>query len=194
MYRVRLLGTGVAGSPWISNLYFQEGTGGTPQEVADACGNFLDLAKAQWMSTVTWQVDPEVVTVDETDGTITAATQVDTDPYVGGTTAGQMLSRASQINIRMSTGFYFLGRQVQGHLYIGGLAASNSTSAGQVSASALTTWTTAAEALFSPAGGVDPVVWSRPRTFGGLPAAGFAVPITAATPQPNFAVLRSRRD
>lgn len=182
MYRVRTTFGGVAGSPWISTMYFDE-AGGTPANAVTAVGTFWNAVDSLMETSVVWATLADVETVQADTGNVTAVET--TIPQTGnGVAATTGLPIASQMLVRWRTGVYVAGREVRGRTFIPGLATAVNSD-GVPSGSAQTTVNNAASALV---GALDAqlVVWSRTH--------GQARVVTVGSVWNQFAVLRSRRD
>lgn len=195
--RVRTVFSGVAGSPWYSNLYFDaDGVTPSAQQNVDAVDAFWTALASLMDNAVTWTIGPEVPELDETTGELTGVQTV--TPGTGaGTDTTDPLPYMSQGLVRLSTTDFVAGRRVRGRIFVPGLTETANTTTGQPSGSAITAMTTAGTNLVA-AGGL--LVWSRP--FAGDPAAtpprparaGSKASITAVSGWNQWAVMRSRRD
>lgn len=182
--RVRSISTGVAGSPYYTNLFFG-GTADatTAQAAADAVESFwTDLAA--WMANdVTTVVESAVAVLDEASGQPINVLTTSTTPVVG-TNTGEILPLATQGLIRWNTGQFLNGRQVIGRTFIP-VPTETSSLDGQPTAAYLTGIGTAGDSLLGAAGATF-VIYSRTG------AADYAA--VEAVPWTKWAVLRSRRD
>lgn len=180
MLRIRTIFTGVAGTPYYSNLYFDS--------VSDAAQVNTDAVAAWWndledfmVTGLSWVVQPEVTEMDE-DGTITGLFPV-TQRSGGGVGAGEGLPLANQALMRLNTGAYVGGRQIRGRIFIPGIIESASVS-GVPSAGLITAANTGIAELDAESSGFS--VWSKKN--------GSIHNVTSGSLWNQFAVLRSRRD
>lgn len=182
MYRVRTEFNGLVGAPWISTMYFSDGGGSAAQAVA-AVGTFWGSVDNVMDSEVDWRTLPDVETVDEATGNVTAVTQV--TPVTGsGSLAAEALPIATQGLIRWRTGVYVSGREIRGRTFIPGLTETANDN-GAPSAAVIGVLGTAGATLVSDANSVL-VIWSRKNAT--------APPVVTTSTWGSFAVLRSRRD
>jgi hypothetical protein len=177
--------TGVAGTPWYTNMYFAN-TPGTTQQAIDNVDAFWETLKAQINNFVTGTVEGDVALVDDVTGLITGV-----ETGVAGTIdmsgVGNCLPTSTQGLVNLNTGFYVAGRQLRGKLYIPGLITSSADGAGDPAAAFKTAWVSACTALRSAASTTGVwKVWSKTH--------GVSDAIESFTVKPQFAVLRSRRD
>jgi hypothetical protein len=186
--RYRTVFTGVAGSPWYSNMYFDENVaegaiyGAYIDQFWEACG-------VEMRTDVQWQVEPTVIGVDDTTGEVYGAAN-----WAGATGAGDSnndaLPRANQMYVRWTTGQWIGGtethgpRQLQGRTFIPGLV-ETTNEAGTPSAAARTAIAAAATELISDGNGAFRV-FSPTHTTSAI--------INGSSVASKFGVLRSRRD
>lgn len=184
MIRVRSVITGVEGTPWVSNMYFDPGnTGGDEQAAVDSVGEFWAAHNASVRTACVLNTEPEVPTIDPATGEVTAV--VTTDPFTLDFTAtGEALPAATQFLHRWTTNNFVGGRRIRGRTFIPGVTEDVNTAQGKPNAGMFTAGTTAANALLS-----SPAVfclWSRKN--------GIAALVTGFSMWDQWAVLRSRRD
>lgn len=199
VYRVRTVLTGVAGSPWYSNLHFQP-----PPEHGIA--SLTTLVRNFWVgiggvigTPIKAQVDPDIIVMDEATG---QTTDVVTSPtaVVNFEQPGPLGPNASQGLIRINTGQYRNGRKVIGHMFIPGVRVAGYGADGNFTAGLPTLWATEGEKLRTTSeGGNVPGfgVYSRPRLPSVLPlppAPGQFFLANKVTSTNIPAVLRSRRN
>lgn len=184
--RVRVVWTGVAGSPYYTNLYF--GTGedavGDPQGDVDAVEDFLTNIVPELLNPLHAEVVPEVALINEVTGDITGFVPVNITGK-NFTNAGEALPRMTQMLLRLRTGTVAGGRRVQGRVFIPGMPESANLADGRPNGALTAGIRDAfiAQVLAAP----DPlVVWSRKN--------GVAAEVGAVTAWSEWAVLRSRRD
>lgn len=182
--RVRSTLTGVAGSPYYTNLYFG-GVADTPaaQAAADAVEAFwTDLAP--WMANdVTTVVESAVAVLDEPTGQPVNVLTTTTSPVVG-TNTGEILPLATQGLIRWNTGQFLNGRQVIGRTFIPVPTETSSLDGQPTSAYRDGIELAASNLLEAPSANF--VIYSR--------TGGADYPALEAIPWVKWAVLRSRRD
>lgn len=182
LYRVRTIFTGVPGTPWYSNQYFDE-AGGTAQQAANVVKNFWSGLAAYFPTTVTATVQALVDQVDPGTNTIIGSTSTTTVSVPGGGT-GQPLPWASQGNIRLRTGVYINGRQLVGRIFFPGLTQA-SIASGLVNGATISALNSGVAAMIADANSAL-VVYSRLQ--------GRWETVVSADTAQEFAVLKSRRD
>lgn len=180
--RYQTVFTGVAGTPWYSNLFFE---GGTPE--GEAYGPdvvaFWEACNSQIHSSITWVVDSTYTVIEASTGLI-----VDIGDWAGGTGTGDQVAEplpwANQAVINWRTNTYIGGRELRGRTFVPALtqAINNNgvlTTAGQIdlqaAADGLITDSAGAFCIFSPTHLTESVVEQA------------NVPL-------KIGVLRSRRD
>lgn len=126
MYRVRTAITGGAGGAELNTMYFNDTTPFTAQDAADAVVAFWTSLRNYIHSTYTMQVETVVTTVADFTGVPTGADVV-TASAVTGNDNGDLLPPATQGLIRLQTGVWYGGRQLQGRIFIPGATEANST-------------------------------------------------------------------
>lgn len=182
--RVRTVFTGVAGTPWYSNMYFDNGVGEAGLYVEFVLDFWTTVANSIY-SSVDFVVEDAVVIIEDTTGEIVGAGTGE-----GGGGSGQSgmdpVPYATQLQINWLTGVYLGGRQLRGKTYVPGLTESSYT-LGLVSAGARTIVQGAADELIG-SGGANGAF----RVYS--PTRGTSAVIDSATIPNKPAVLRSRRD
>ena len=180
MRKIQTTFTGVAGTPWYSNMYF----GDTPsaQDCVDHVGEFWVEMNAFMVDEIAWSVSSQVLTIDAATGEITGSTSAQGVNGQGGQTQ-EMLPTATQLVLKWLTGVYVNGRQAQGKTFIPGLADFCNVD-GSVN-SAIVTQINTDIALWLAAG-PPLLLWSK--------AAGVSNIVTTPVCWNRFGVLRSRRD
>lgn len=194
--RVRTVFTGVAGTPWYSNMYFDDdGVTPTAAENADAVDDFWEALAPLIDNGVTWTIGPEIPILDETDGTLTSVEAITVESG-SGTAAGDPLPYATQGLGKLSTSDFVAGRRVQGRVFIPGMSEAASDATGKPASTTITSITDALTTLVASSG---LIVWSRP--FEGAegpperpPRDGSKASITGVSAWTQWAVMRSRRD
>lgn len=185
MLRIRSLWTGVAGSPYYTNMYF--GTDNTSVE-AQARATAVRTMVSQWMSSVrtdlTWNLDPQALVIDPATGLASGEFTVTGNP-IAGTGAGDPLPPFTQLLARLNTPGFSSGRRIRGHLFIPGFVESTSAAGGRPTDGIKTV---VGDALnnFIGTGDSRVGVWSR--------KAGTFTEVSGITVAADWAVLRSRRD
>lgn len=186
MIRIRSVLTGVAGSPWYSNLYFL-GTPGGEQDRVDAVRAFwTDYAAAFLAVGLTVRVEGEVPTINPATGDITAVLPVVPGAPINGLINGEKLPPMTQYCLNLRTGVYNAGREVRGKFFAPGFTIGHNNDQGAPTADVLTNL----RANFAANLDNDPtdplVVWSR--------KSGVAVPVQSVSGSDQWSFLSSRRD
>lgn len=179
--RIRSVGTGVAGAPYLSTHYF----GGETDQASEAVEKVADFWSALASMQVTglsWSIGGVIDVIDPVSGDIqeTVTGPTETVNASGGAAAAAW---ATQGLIRWRTGVYVGGRQIQGKTYLPAMLASQIVG-GRPSSNVITAANNAVSALLAP-GLVVAAVWSRKN--------GAMAEIQSGSPWTEFAVLRSRR-
>lgn len=184
MLRVRTVWTGVAGTPWYTNLYF-DGTGSTDATAAAAAWRaFLTGFSFQFSSQITAQIDPFVAQIDAPSGDITGGYTIATPAGVVGQETGAMLPTQTQSLTTLYTPLYVGGRNIKGRVFL----PAYTEAANDFDGTLLSSYATALEAEWATLLGTGPdlLVYSRKN--------GTDAPVSAATVSTKWSVLRSRRD
>lgn len=194
MLHVRSVSTGVAGSPYYTNLYFNA----SASDVATVLGrvrNFWVALAPQMRSALITNVESEVREIDPVTGNvISIQTGPEQTPVAGGN-VGTVAPPANQGLIRLTTSGVRRNRRVRGRIFIPGVPSAAINASGQANGPYQTALTDAATALRATTGGVQLVVWSRPiEITGPVVVPGQQSPVIGASAWQEFAVLRSRRD
>lgn len=205
MLRVRVVGTGWAGSPSFGTCYFTAPTEG--QDEAEAVEArvqaFYDAMKALWPAAVVFTTQPQVDVLDPVNGDVTNSFIVSTGAPVVGTDAGVngSLPPATALLMRLDTSVFNGGRRLRGRIFLSGLAARVPMVAGAPTSTMIGAANAGATSLMAgqAAAFTSLVVWRRPRDAAAGPPPveqrdGSTGVVTALTVSPKFAVLRSRRD
>lgn len=178
-WRIRTVFTGVPGTPWMSNMFFDTGTAGDASTAAGAVYDFWNAVDAYIDANVSWSVDNDVPLFTNPD------TLAGWETVVGGSGAGlssaEMLPRASQVLVQWSTAAVFNNRRVRGRTFVPGLGEG-----ANFDGSVLPALITAVDAAATDLAAAGLVIASR--------AMNSFVPVTSAAVWDQFAVLRSRRD
>lgn len=190
MARVRTVFTGVAGTPWYSNLFFANDGGGDVSDDAHAGVVALwDGLKGSMATPITWVVESDVTQIDESNGQITGITPV-ANITGAATGSAEMLPAALQALVRIQTETFVNGRRLRGRVFVPGLTdAANDD--GRVLAATVAGLNTAFNTLKVTSTRALPwCVWHRPRNGN----AGSLALVSNVSTWTEFAVLRSRRD
>lgn len=182
MYRVRTVFTGVAGTPWYSNLYFDVSQS-TPLSSQEAAFAFWGTLQGFIDNSLTYNVEGSVATVRSEDGELTDIAGLP-DALQAGLGTGESMSRALQGLIRASTSNFAGGRRIKGRVFVPGLT-ETSNEEGRPAPALLTAMNNAGDGLISDADS-QWVVWSKKN--------GTMNAVVSASAWTEFAVLRSRRD
>jgi hypothetical protein len=180
--RVRTVFTGVAGTPWYSNLYFDVDEGSTGA-IRVALSEFWTDIENAGSALVSWTVEGEVTVIESTDGHLVTV-QAGSNLTGSFANTGNELPWANQFLVNLHTGNWANNRELQGRWNLPGFVTGNvedgvwSSAATASIQGSLDTFLTA----------VDPswVVWSKTH--------GAYAPVTSAVANPGPAILRSRRD
>lgn len=181
--RVRVVWTGVAGSPYYTSLYTLAGAL-TAEQAADDAEALVDACRFQVSNQVTARIEQEVAVIDAATGLIVSVEAVPgaTLPMSGGSSVSSL---ATQGLVRLLTGQFAGGRQIRGRVSWPAVPPSAIGPNGRPTADYLSTMDSS-WAAYLVLTGPAAVVWSRKN--------GIAVPISQATTWSEFSVLRSRRD
>lgn len=195
LVRVQTTWTGVAASPYYTNLYaIGPLTTNNGQDLATAWRTFLQSLSGTLRTGMVAQIDPELLEFDETTGIVTGAGNT-IQAAVNFTAAGDPLPPSNQLLIRWSTNGIVHNRRVRGRTFLpGGLEIHNGT-AGQPVSQIGTPVTSGLDAFLTTMTG-RLRIWAQP--FEGAennPARpGSSHAVAGFTLAPFWAVLRSRRD
>ena len=196
--RIRTIFTGVAGTPWYSNLYFLD-SGSTP--IASLASgwvkDFWDDIAPFMLSTVRYTLETLVPTYDEATGNLTRQTAV--APLTGtGSDSTTALPWATQGLIRLRTAGIVNNRAVHGRIFVPGAPEVQSDNGVPVTGyksglqAAINTLIASSTSTLA--------IWARPFP-GDLTAtppkparAGSQHAVSTADVWAQWAVMRSRRD
>lgn len=192
IYRVRTVFTGVPGTPWYSNLYFDGDDTGTIAGVHALVVDFWDAIAGLQSGDVVWTVESTVVTLNEEGGQVEAYTEIGAATGDGAGDPATALPWQTQALIRLNTDGVRAGRRVLGRIFVPGLLESQNES-GVLSGALVSALQGAIDGLVTGAAANETsmVVWGRPATGLGL---GDKYLVTAATINPGWSYLSSRRD
>jgi hypothetical protein len=185
--RIRTVLTGVGGSPWYSNLYFDPSLGVGANAFIEAVYNFWSACSPYLASSTHYTIQGDVPTIDSATGNILSLEQL-TGGDGGGTGNSSVAPPVLQALLETRTGTFQGGREIRGRINVPGLTSTVLASDGTLTSEAGEGFASAAEALGNGAAGGDPhlVVWSRKT--------GLCPAVSVITVQDKLAVLRSRRD
>lgn len=182
--RIRTGFTGVGGSPWINNMYFDVEEADI-QAAADAAAGFWSNAQLAMSSLIDWAQDGVATVLNPVTGEPTDI--VTYTPDTGdGQGSGDMLPAATQLLITWRTGVFSGGREVRGKTFVPGLVSSTNDNDGTIDEGVVTQFAGYAASLLTTPGNPTLQVWSRKN--------GTVQPVTQARITNEWAVLRSRRD
>lgn len=183
--RVRTVATGVAGTPWYTNMYFTR-VATTEQGHVDAVVAFWQAIADQLDNSVSWAVEGDCAQIDDATGNIVGVDSATGASVVGAETANA-LPPANQALIHWLTGSFIGGRQLRGRTFIPGLCVDQTGSTGVLQAATRTDILTAAEGLITASSGPGPLrVLSKKNLTSAV--------VADATVPTEVAVMRSRRD
>nr|CRY97418.1 hypothetical protein [uncultured prokaryote] len=181
-FRFRTVFTGVAGTPWYSNIYFRQG-GASVDDCGAALTTFWEAVDAVIFTGVDWAIESAVPILEDSTNEITSVTS-----WAGadgsGANAAEPLPYSNQAVILWNTGLYTGGRQLQGKCFVPGLTQTANDS-GQLLAATQATIQTAALALVNDASSVLTVTSPTNLTSG---------IVNDTVVSRVIGVLRSRRD
>lgn len=182
--RVRVVWTGVGGSPAYTNFYTNNGlvTASNAQSAVIAWCNSI---KTTITNAATMNIEGDVALIDSVTDSITGVTSVGSSSVVGTVSTGRVPG-AVQIVVRRLTGSYAGGRQIRGRLYIPYAGAGVIAATGVVSPTTVTNVNAAMTAYKGALIAGADVVYSR------VNKTGYAV--TSDVVWNEFGVMRSRRD
>lgn len=183
MNRVRVVWTGVAGTPWYSNLYTLSGAA-PPATAHGSVVALLNALRTLYGTGITALAEGDIAQIESTTNQVIGVSSVAPVSVVG-TSATPLLPLATQGLVRFLTGQFANGRQIRGRMSLPGLTQGSIGTSGSVNAGTVSTVNTAF-GNYLTALGPAAVVFSRKN--------GTAVPISSATCWTSFSVLRSRRD
>lgn len=180
--RVRVVWTGVAGSPAYTNLYSLSGAV-TPGAAVTYTDNLMNVLKGWVNTSVTITTEGDVAQVDSATDQIVGVSTVSPMTRTGSGT-GSAFPPANQILVRWLTGSFAGGRQIRGRMYIPYLTTGAATGSG-VNPAAITSINGGVSSYLT-AMGPAAVVYSR-KNHSSPAISSFSV-------WNQFGVMRSRRD
>lgn len=192
LIRLRLVWTGFNGAPGYSILHFDTGSTGAAagaQQAADMCKTFLTAIRANFNQVVKIRPESSAEVINEDTGQITDIVSL-TPPAeeAGAATAG--FSGVSGAVVHWTTDGFKNGRRVRGKSFLVPLASTAYDADGTLTSGAITSITTAANALIANNFTTNLVVYSRPTNGTG----GAKFDVTGVRVPDKAAILRSRRD
>lgn len=197
LFRVRTVFTGVAGTPWYSNIFYDAAAGYQGPDASAAVNAFWTSLRPLISNLITIDVEDQVAVIEPATGQITDYQTAVRAPYNGTLNEG-IAPAASQGLITLRTGVYRSGRPVIGKCFVPGLGRTQYDVYGRLLGTAVTSISTAANTLrTNTAGGyiANWAVYSRPRRGQlGTPIPGLVCPVSSVTVSSKPGVLRSRRD
>jgi hypothetical protein len=186
--------SGVPGTPWYSNQYFNNSIAGDNSAAAVAAvNNFWTAMRGAISDNVSWTVQGDVAQIDEASGDLVGVQNV-TSLTNTGASIDEELPFHTQALVTLNTNRFIHSRRLRGRVFIPGLGEANNF-AGLPSSTLRAALDAAMEVMIA-----DPnaplVVYSRP--FAGTeknPARlGSFGNVESADVSPRWAVMRSRRD
>lgn len=172
----------------VTQSYFNDAAG-TAQDACDA----LDAFWADVINTVksgnSVQINPQVLGLDETDGSLNGQTIVTPAGPHNGTNSGEPLPPASQMLLRWFTPQVANNRLIRGHWFLPAQTDGANTSAGQVDPGTIAAVVGSMQDLIDDADS-QLAIWHRPNGS----SAGSVGAVDSAGVWNEWAVLRSRRD
>lgn len=198
LVRVQTTWTGVAGSPYYTNLYaIGPSSTNNGNDLADAWRTFL-VAQTSFLSTgMVATIDPELLEFDETTGNVTGTGSTIQAP-VSFTGTGDVLPRSNQLLIRLTTDGIVHNRRVKGRINLPGHLEANNNADGTPGVALTNSVATGIAAMATTMSG-RMRVWSQPLSNdppdpNNPNRPGSAWAITGTGVAPFWAILRSRRD
>lgn len=184
LIRIRTGFTGVPGTPWLSNFYFDEDLANA-QVCADTAASFWEQAQLAMSSLIDWAQDGVATVLDPATGEPTDVASY--TPNTGdGQGSGDMLPASTQLLITWRTGVFAGGRELRGKTFVPGLVSSTNDNDGTIDEGVVTQFAGYADDLLTTPGNAQIVVWSRKN--------GTTPQVTGSRITNEWAVLRSRRD
>nr|CRY97797.1 hypothetical protein [uncultured prokaryote] len=184
MIRIRTVFTGVAGSPYYTNMYFDAADVAAAQDAHDLVLQFWDDIAGMRRSLLSGTVEGVVPVINPATGDITGSYGLVEKNVSAGGDSTDPLPPATQALLTLATGVYVGGRQLQGRTFLPGFGENANAAPGVLRSEYVATINAAAYDLLNT--GPDWVVWSRKN--------GAFEPIQSALVSPKWSVLRSRKD
>jgi hypothetical protein len=197
LMRVTARWDGFSGGPGYSNFFFVDTAQAGQIDNADAAGVsnlvsfFLEGIKSLLPPLVKVTIQSDVAVVNSNDGKMVNIVTNGGFGATTGTAASGPYSAASGAVVTWNTAGVRRGRRVRGRTFLVPLANSANEADGTLAAGSITTLTTAATNLMTPASARQLAVFARPTTKGGTDGNWF--PVSSVRVPDRVAVLRSRR-
>lgn len=183
--RMRTVWTGVAGSPYYTNLHFlTNAVGNGLQDAAQAWADFLQAHTTNFVSDLTPVIEPDIPLIDTNTNTMIGSATV-APPAITTAGGGEALPRFTQLLIRLETGTIVAGRRLRGRIFLPGMQETLNTTQGVPSGTLIASINASLVTLLQQ---VDaPLAVYGPTHFA-------YAEVNSATAWTQWAVLRSRRD
>lgn len=194
LVRVQSVWTGVAGSPYYTNLYaLGPLSTNNGNDLADAWHALVAAFAGSFRDDLTMRISDELLEFSEQTGAVTGAGSTTQTPITG-TASTDPLPPANQGLIQWGTAGIVHNRRVRGRTFFPGMMEALSTE-GVPTAAFISTLEGLVDAFLATM--TDRLmIWAQPfEGSEGNPArAGSAHVVTSASVAPYWAILRSRRD
>jgi len=198
LVRVQTTWTGVAGSPYYTNLYALGPLGtNNANDLADEWRTVLVALTSYLQTGMVAQIDGELLEFDETTGVVTGAGTTIQAP-VSFTGTGDVLPKSNQLLVRFTTDGIVHNRRVRGRLNIPAHLEANNNSDGTPGTALVNATASAVAAMLTNMSG-RMRIWSQPLENdppdpNNPNRAGSAWEVTGSGVAGFWAILRSRRD
>jgi len=177
--------TGVAGTPWYSNLYFTWVSGTEATALAEV-GDFWTEVLNGIGTAVSGVVEGDIPVIDDATGNIQFMEST-ADESLNFTGSGNVLPPANQGLINALTDTFLNGRRLRGKVFVPGLVSSAANADGTVATIYRTLFATMGTNLIAATSSPGP--W---RIYS--PTHGTSAVVSSVSSPASFAVMRSRRD
>lgn len=183
--RIRTVFTGVAGTPWYSNLYFVQ-AGGSADAQIDMVRDFWTALAGSMDNGVTATVEGDCAVIESTSGAVVGIDSGTALTVVGGS-ASAALPPSNQLVLHEFTSLFVGGRQLRGKTFIPGQIITVADAAGAPTTTIKGTLLAAANAMVTASDSLGNwQVWSKTHLV--------ASDIVSVSTPSKFGVLRTRRD
>lgn len=182
--RVRTVFTGVAGTPWYSNVYLND-DGGEVQIGLDQMAAFWGGLATLMKSGITWTVEDQAAVINDATGEVVSVASGSGDTGAA-SSSGNALPYQTQALASLHTGVFNGGRELVGKMYIPGLVEDLNSATGTVDTTFQGDLADSIEEISTTPGNLTQVVYS--------PTYHLSSMVTGVTVGSKWAVLRSRRD
>lgn len=184
--RIRTVWTGVAGSPYYTNLWFlTDGSGTGMEDSCDAWTAFIDGISINMNTNMIFTVEPDVPLIDSASGVLTGSTTITPNAVdIDGT--GDILPPTVQGLVRWTTGLVVAGRRLRGRMFLPGFLEGLNQSNGTPSGTIVSAVNSGLSTMLSAMDVAPLVVYS--------PTHGAFAEVDGANMWTQWASLRSRRD